>query len=280
MDPGPLRDALTLVAGIATGVLSAAFGVGGATISTPAIRLLGAPALVAVGTTLPSILPSAITGTLRYTREHIIQWRIVAWTAPIGMVAAVAGSLLSNVVPGNGHLLMLITAGLLGFTSWRMARSMAEVPSDVVLEAGALGASEAEEATARIFRPNRNDTPLLLMSIGVGAGLLSGLLGVGGGVIMVPAFTELAGVRIKPAIASSLACVGVLALPSTITHAFLGDIDWRFALLLAVGVVPGARIGAHLAIRADRRTLRLSVAIFLGVVSVLYAGGELISLAR
>jgi uncharacterized membrane protein YfcA len=97
---------------------------------------------------------------------------------------------------------------------------------------------------------------------------------------MVPAFTELAGVRIKPAIASSLACVGVLALPSTITHAFLGDIDWRFALLLAVGVIPGARIGAHLAIRADRRTLRLAVAIFLGVVSVLYAGGEIISLAR
>jgi uncharacterized membrane protein YfcA len=280
MDPGPLRDALTLVAGVGTGVLSAAFGVGGATISTPAIRLLGAPALIAVGTTLPSILPSAITGTARYAREEIIQWRIVAWTAPIGMVAAIAGSLLSNVVPGNGHLLMLVTAGLLGFTSWRMARSMAEVPSDVVLEAGALGASEAEEATARIFRPNRNDTPLLLMAIGVGAGLLSGLLGVGGGVIMVPAFTELAGVRIKPAIASSLACVGVLALPSTITHAFLGDIDWRFALLLAVGVIPGARIGAHLAIRADRRTLRLSVAIFLGVVSVLYAGGELISLAR
>jgi uncharacterized membrane protein YfcA len=168
MDPGPLRDALTLVAGVATGILSAAFGVGGATISTPAIRLLGAPALVAVGTTLPSILPSAITGTARYAREHIIQWHIVAWTGSVGMVASVGGSLLSNVVPGNGHLLMLLTAAILGFTSWRMARSMAEVPADVVHDAGSLGASGTDEATARIFRPNRNDRPLVLMGIAAG----------------------------------------------------------------------------------------------------------------
>jgi uncharacterized membrane protein YfcA len=281
MDPGPVRDALTLIAGVATGVLSAAFGVGGATISTPAIRLLGAPALVAVGTTLPSILPSAVTGTLRYAREHIIQWRIVAWTGPAGMVASVGGSLLSNVVPGNGHLLMLMTAALLGFTSWRMARSLAEVPTDAVQDAGALGATETEhQAVSPVFRAHRNDTPAVLLGIGVVAGVLSGLLGVGGGVVMVPAFTEIAGVRIKPAIASSLACVGLLALPGTITHAFLGDIDWRFALLLAVGVVPGARIGAVLAIRADRRNLRLSVAVFLGFVAVLYGAGEVISLAR
>jgi uncharacterized membrane protein YfcA len=280
MDPGPLRDALTLIAGLATGVLSAAFGVGGATISTPAIRLLGAPALVAVGTTLPSILPSAITGTLRYTREHIIQWRIVAWTGPVGMVASVAGSLLSNVVPGNGHLLMLLTAALLGFTSWRMARSLNEVQADVVRDAGSLAATESDDAISAIYRGTPRDTRGVLIGIGVVAGLLSGLLGVGGGVVMVPAFTEIAGVRIKPAIASSLACVGLLALPGTITHAFLGDIDWRFALLLAIAVVPGARLGAVLAIRADRRNLRLSVAVFLGVVSVLYAAGELISLAR
>jgi len=50
--------------------MSAAFGVGGATISTPAIRALGASAFVAVGTTLPSILPSAAAGTLRYMREE------------------------------------------------------------------------------------------------------------------------------------------------------------------------------------------------------------------
>ena len=62
MDPGPLRDVLTVAAGVATGVLSGLFGVGGAVISTPAIRALGASAAVAVGTTLPAIIPGAISG--------------------------------------------------------------------------------------------------------------------------------------------------------------------------------------------------------------------------
>ena len=52
--------------------MSASFGVGGAVISTPAIRVLGASAFVAVGTTLPSILPSAASGTARYVREHLV----------------------------------------------------------------------------------------------------------------------------------------------------------------------------------------------------------------
>src|SRR5260221_304242 len=122
MHPGMLRDALTLVAGLFTGVLSAAFGVGGAVVSTPAIRALGASATIAIGTTLPSILPSAASGTLRYTRDRLIEWRVVGWTAPFGMAAAVGGSLLSKAMPGHGHWLMLLTAGLLGFTAWRMSR--------------------------------------------------------------------------------------------------------------------------------------------------------------
>ena len=82
--------------------MSASFGVGGAVISTPAIRVLGASAFVAVGTTLPSILPSAASGTARYVREHLVDWEVVRWTAPIGVVASIAGSLLSHAVPGHG----------------------------------------------------------------------------------------------------------------------------------------------------------------------------------
>ena len=73
MDPGPLRDGLTLLAGFATGVMSGLFGVGGAVISTPAIRVLGASATVAVGTTLPAIIPGAVSGTARYLRGRGIQ---------------------------------------------------------------------------------------------------------------------------------------------------------------------------------------------------------------
>ena len=263
MDAGPLRDVLTLLAGVGTGMLSAAFGVGGAVVSTPAIRALGAPALIAVGTTLPSILPSAISGSLRYHREGLIDRRVVKWTVPFGIAASVAGSLLSRVVPGEGHFLMLLTAALLGFTAWRMARP----PSQ-----GDVSPAESVELVA----PSAG----LLVGIGIVAGLMSGLLGVGGGIVMVPAFTELAKLPIKVVIASSLACVGMFAIPGTVTHALLGGIDWRFAVLLGLGVIPGARLGAASVVRAGDRRLRIAVASFLGLIAVLYGAGEVVALAR
>ena len=91
METGLLRDALTLVAGVATGIMSGTFGVGGAVISTPAIRALGCTAALAVGTTLPSILPGAVTGSWRYRQGELIRWRVIAFTAPSGVVAAVVG---------------------------------------------------------------------------------------------------------------------------------------------------------------------------------------------
>jgi hypothetical protein len=270
--PGPLRDALTLVAGVGTGALSAAFGVGGAVVSTPAIRALGASATLAVGTTLPSILPSAVTGTFHYVREQLIQWRVVSWTAGAGITGSVGGSLLSKIVPGHGHWLMVLTAALLGFSAWRMARS-AEPEAEIAPAA----LDQAPED--RRDQPGQPDAGGgLLLGIGLAAGLLSGLLGIGGGVIMVPAFTELARIPLKAAIATSLVCVGLFAVPGTITHAFLGDIDWRFALLLSIAVVPGARLGAIIAIGSSDRRLRIAVAGFLGVVAVVYATGELLAL--
>jgi uncharacterized membrane protein YfcA len=166
---------------------------------------------------------------------------------------------------------MIATAALLGVTAWRMSQGAdpptVEPETDAALAPGA--------AAGR-----RHDTAPVLVGVGTAAGLLSGLLGVGGGVVMVPGFTELARIPLKPAIATSLACVGIFAIPGTITHAGLGDIDWLTAALLSVGVIPGARIGAAAAIRARDRRLRLAVATFLGVVSVFYAAGELIALAR
>jgi len=269
MDPGPLRDTLTAVLGVATGVLSGLFGVGGATISTPGIRALGASAAIAVGTTLPSIIPGAASGTLRYRREGLLDLRAVALTAPVGIAAAVGGAALTEVVPGNGHVLMLATAALLGFSTWRMARQPA-VPAPPAPE------SDAEAADPPHHPPAAS--PARFAGVGFVAGMLSGLLGIGGGVVMVPGFTQWVGMPVKRAIGTSLACVALFAIPGTITHALLDNIDWRFALLLAVGVIPGARVGARLAIAADDHRLRLVVSAFLGVTALLYAAGELAAL--
>src|SRR5438270_13922197 len=177
--------------------MSATFGVGGAVISTPAIRVLGASAFVAVGATLPSILPSAASATARYVREHLVDWQVVLWAAPIGMATSILGSLLSHVVPGNGHWLMILTALLLGATAWRMRRPP---PRPAVEEAEA----ETDAAVVGERHHTFHRSPVPVAGVGVIAGLLSGLLGIGGGIVMVPGFNQYVGLRLKQTIATSL----------------------------------------------------------------------------
>jgi uncharacterized membrane protein YfcA len=258
MHAGLPRDVLSLLLGFLTGLLSALFGIGGAIVSNPGLRALGAAPLVAVGTTLPSILPGAVSGTLRYRRQGLIDWRLITPAAAAGLLAVVGGSLLSHAVPGQGHLLLLFIALLLAFTAWRTAftRGVEDDPSS---PAGAVD----------------NPAPLnrqrwVAAGIGLVAGLLSGLLGIGGGVIMVPAFSELLSLPLKSAIATSLVCVGIFGVPAAITHSFLGDVDWRLAILLMIGVIPGAWVGAALTLRTAERRLRLAVGVFLAVVALVY----------
>jgi hypothetical protein len=248
----------TLLVGLGTGVASAMFGVGGAVVSTPAIRLLGVDALTAVGTTLPSILPSALAGGLRYSSLGLVDWTVVRRAAPAGVLAAVGGARLSRSVPGDGHLLMLATAAMLGFTAWRMTSRPAAVD-------GGGGPSGSR----------RGDWRGVL--VGTAAGCLSGLLGIGGGILMVPAFSEWLRLPIKETVGTSLVCVGIFAVPSTFTHAILGGIDWSFALPLSVAVIPGARLGSRLAVRSADRSLRLVVAAALGTASLFYGGAELVA---
>lgn len=270
MEPGLLRDLLTAVVGLLTGALSGAFGVGGASISTPGIRLLGVAPLVAVGTTLPAILPSAVSGGLRYRAEGLIDRRAVAWTVPVGVMASVLGALAAGVVPGEGHVLQLLTAVLLGLSAWRMASSVGRRAP----EAHGAGV-DAESGDP----PTKEPSPLSLSVVGLAAGGLSGLLGIGGGVVMVPAFNHI-GLSLRTSVATSLVSVGALAVPGTIAHAALGNIDWRVALVLAVTVVPGARLGAAASLRLRDRRLTQVVAAFLAVVALVYAAGELTALWR
>ena len=266
---------LTVLVGLGTGVLSGMFGVGGAVISTPAIRALGATPVAAVASTLPSIIPGAISGALRYRREELVDVQVATWTSGAGVLAAVGGAFLVDLVPGDGHPLMFFTAILIAFSAYRLSRPepAREGPADLNVE-GVTDAGPAAEVV-RVGAVRRGRWRFAL--IGIGAGLLSGLLGIGGGLVLVPAFTGWIRLPIKAALGTSLACVAVLAVPGTITHAALGNIDWLYALPLCVGIVPGARIGSHLAIRSSDRALRLIVGMGLGTLAAVYAGGELLA---
>ena len=271
-----VRDVLFVISGVATGLLSALFGVGGAVLAQPAIRALGVPALNAVSTTLPTILPGALTGTIRYSRAGLVDRRVVYWTVPFGIAASIGGSFLSRQVPGDGHLLTLATAGLLGFTTWRIARTAWRTPPPT----DGLPETDAEMAGDGPASVDPDPSPVAMALIGLGSGLLSGLLGVGGGVVLVPAFSEILRLPLKRGIATSLTCVGLFAIPGTITHALLGGVIWKVVLLLSAGIVPGAWIGSKIVLVARERRLRLGVSAFLGLIAILYAGGEIAALLR
>ena len=276
----PAIIVLATLAGMLTGVLSGMFGVGGAVVSTPAIRALGAGPIAAVGSTLPSIFPASISGALRYRKEELLNLRVMLWTALSGVGASVGGALLVDEIPGDGHSLQVLTAGLVAFSAYKLSRPprRVEAPDELTIE-GATDAGPGAEIVAvdGEVLPVRDESWRLVVT-GLAAGGLSGLLGVGGGILLVPAFTGWVRLPLKEALGTSLACVGVLAIPGTITHALLGHIDWLYALPLAVGVVPGARLGSFLAIRSSDQLLRKLVGVVLGAIAVVYATGEILAL--
>jgi uncharacterized membrane protein YfcA len=272
-----------LALGFASGVLSGMFGVGGAVITTPGIRALGATPIEAIGSTVPAILPGAISGTVRYSRAGVVNWRIGLTCGITGALMAVAGATVSDVVSAGG--LMVFTAVLLAWSGVSIFRSgrrssvaagTATATSPVVVDA------EEEVAAVRADQPS---TPThtdvawpVLALVGALAGFLAGLLGVGGGIVMMPAFTSVLRIPIKEAVASSLVAVAIFSVPALLTHIVLDHVNWTFALLLTVGVIPGAQVGSTLTLGATDRTVRVLFGAFLVVVAGVYGTIELLAL--
>jgi uncharacterized membrane protein YfcA len=264
----------TIVVGLASGVLSGAFGIGGGLLTTPAITLLlGYPALIAVGTPLPVIVPGALTGAISYYRRDLADVRAGLVMALAGTVGSVVGAFLTRFV--GGTVVLLVTAVVIAGASIDMLLQHRATAGRAVP-----GEAESDESLAAIAVPALALVPapprtLAFVAIGAVAGLYSGFLGLGGGFVVVPALTRWCGMSVKRAIGTSLVTVAALAIPGTLTHWYLGHIDWTLAVLLAIGVVPGAIIGARLTGRASDRSVRLAFAILLAVVGVWLAGNQL-----
>jgi uncharacterized protein len=238
---------------------------GGGVLSKPGIRLLGVSPLAAVGTTLPMALPIVVTATVRYARQGLVAWRAVLWAAPGGVIGAVLGSWIVPRIPGEGHLLQIATAMVLFGAALRLGRDVRTPPRQ---ELSGKGSMSGDGSAAR------------LAVIGTCAGTVAGLLGIGGGLVLVPGFGHLTAMSLRVSIPTSLVCAGIFAIPATITHALIGTIDWPIALALSFGCIPGARLCSSLAVWAGDRRLRLWVAIVAGVIALSYAAGETAALLR
>jgi uncharacterized membrane protein YfcA len=252
----PAQFVLGILVGAAAGVLSGLFGVGGGIVTTPAVNvLLGGSAIQAVATPLPVIFPTSIVGAYTYARAGEVSFRGARWAAGPGGLGAAVGAYLTELV--NAHVLLIATAVLLAWTAVQVVRG--RQPSTP----WRLGETPGWKYAA----------------IGLVAGVVSGLLGIGGGIVMVPAFTVLLGMPLRRALGTSLVVIAAIVVPATAVHWWQGHIDWAIALSLALGVMPGARIGARLALVARERSLRVGVGVFLLAIAVLYAVRESVALA-
>ena len=247
--------ALAVAIGLGSGILAGVFGVGGGIVMTPGLQVfLGVPAVVALATPLPAIFPTAIAGALAYRRQGEIDTRAAGLLIVPGLFGAVIGAWLTDFV--DTTLLLLVTAVLLGSQAIAIVRG-----------------------GRRTRRGGSDETAApILASIGAAAGFVSGLLGIGGGVVIVPLLAGWLGMPLKRALGTSLLTISVLVIPGSIVHAALGHIDLAICLALAAGAVPGARIGAALALGARERTLRVVVGSGLLAVSIAYAIDQIVTL--
>lgn len=248
---------IAMLIGLVSGILSGLFGVGGGIVMTPGIQvLLGTAPIVALATPLPVILPTAIAGALTYRRAGEIDERAALWISVPGIAAAALGAALTDVI--DTHVLLVVTAFLLAYQAIGIFRGRRDTGS----------------------KPPRAVTAWTYVGIGLAAGFISGLLGIGGGLIMVPLLAGWLGMPLKRALGTSLLAIVVLVIPGTVVHTALGHIDWAIFAAVTLGAVPGALIGARIALGTQERTLRLAVGSFLLIVAVAYGASEAFELLR
>ncbi len=236
------------LAGAGIGLLLGLFGVGGSSVATPVLALLGVPGLVAVASPLPATIPAAMLTAVPYLRSGDARPKAASWTLLGAVPATIVGALLSDVVGGSALLVasgvVLVVVGL------RVVRPIHE--------------STREEGTAR--RMNR---PLLAASAAA-VGLFTGLLANGGGFLLMPLYLLVFGLHMRQAVGTSLLVIAALSVPTLFTHLALGHIDWAVSAALAAGLLPGGFLGGHLAQHIHGPTLQRAFGWFLIAFGVLF----------
>ena len=227
--------------GLAGGVVSGLLGVGGGIILIPLmVGLLGMTQHRAHGTSLAIIVPAAFAATVRYASVNPIDWTVAAALAATSVVFAAVGARLTAYI--NPTRLRQLFALVLLVAALRMFVPLQDVAL-LHLEGG-------ERVIAAVIT-------------GAVAGLVSGVMGVGGGIVMVPSMVILMGIEQVVAQGISLAVIVPTALSGAFQHYRLGNVDVRRALTIGVGGVFGGFGGAHIAQLLPGPVLRGLFAVFL-----------------
>lgn len=276
---------VSLVVGLAVGVLAGLLGIGGGMLLVPAFKLgYAMDSLMCTATSLFTIIPTSVSGAISHIRNKTC-------LPKLGVAAGLGGACLSPLgvwlatlspdwaVMGAAALIIAYSS----VTMFRKALKAPKVPRGAGAGAADAAAKEAaaEDRAAAIERAHAEAPTIgwreaaIGAAIGLFAGLASGYVGVGGGFIMVPLMMSILHVPMKLTSGTSLIAVMILAVPGTATKALLGNINWIAGIAVACGSITGATLGEKLIPKVPERQLRFLFAGFLVVAAVLLVVNQL-----
>lgn len=230
--------------GVLAGFLAGLFGVGGGILIVPALVLVaGMDQRLAHGTSLAAVLPIAMASLLTYATHGNVDWTVGFWLAVGAVAGAVVGTRLLHVLPERTLAVLFI----------------------VMLVISAVRLFTASDATGRGAISAL--TVLALIGVGLATGVLAGLLGVGGGIVMVPAMILLFGITPVTAKGTSAAVIIPTALMGTWRNRKKHNADLRAAMIVGVSGIITAAIGGTIADKMSDTTSNVLFATLLMVVA-------------
>ena len=217
----PFSLALLVVLGVATGTVAGILGIGGGLLIVPMLTLWPVALVQATATSLLGVMVSAISGSWRNWQQGELNVRRSMVLGFFGLPTAQVGAWLANQVSDRvlAFSFAAFLVGMIGLVAWKK-RIQHNPPSS---QKGAQG------------------IPL----IGLLAGFLSGLFGVGGGAVMVPLQMVVLGEPIKSAVRTSLGAIVLVAISGLVRYGLQGNVLWRPGFALAIGGMMGAQMGTR-----------------------------------
>ncbi len=243
--PASDRVVRVVLVGLLAGFLSGLFGVGGGILIVPSlVLLLGFSQRLAHGTSLAAVLPIAIASLTTYAIEDKVDWKVGALLAVGAVVGAVVGTYILHRLPHD--TLAIAFAVLLVATAVRLLLDHSE--------AGGRGGLHVV-------------TVLTLIVVGLITGVLAGLLGVGGGIFVVPAMVVGYGIPAAVAKGTSLAMIVPTSIIGTWRNRKNQNVDLRVAVMLGLAGVVSAFIGGKISVGMSEQTSNVLFALLLLLVA-------------
>jgi uncharacterized membrane protein YfcA len=292
----PVNVLLMLALGGAVGFLSGMFGVGGGFLMTPMLIFAGVPSAVAIATGANPLIASSITGTIAQYRHRNVDLKLGIVLLAGGAAGSFFGVQIVKFLRQQGQLdltvsllyvvFMSVIGGLMLIESLRAIRKQRRGRSITMRRPAQHNWIQRLPFRTRFKTSKLYISAVPALVLGILVGLLSGVMGVGGGFIMVPILIYLLRVPTGIAIGTSLFQVIFVSAITTLFQAVWNQtVDIALALMLMAGGVIGAQIGAASGQRLRAEQLRLLLAILVLAVGLrllagLFVPADLFSLTR